>query len=69
MSFDCQDFVQKEQPRCSLLIILRLVPLSTAGCGRGVYDAVMCMSVTKWIHFNGGDDGLKNLFEKVCHIP
>lgn len=28
-------------------------------------DTVMCLSVTKWVHLNQGDGGLKKLFAKV----
>jgi len=30
-----------------------------------LYDAIYCLSVTKWIHFNSGDAGVKKLFQKV----
>jgi len=30
-----------------------------------LYDVVMCLSVTKWIHFNWGDEGVKALFAKA----
>ena len=29
------------------------------------YDCVMCLSVTKWIHLNYGDEGVKKMFRKV----
>ena len=29
------------------------------------YDTVMCMSVTKWVQLNWGDEGLKKMFEKI----
>ena len=31
-----------------------------------LYDVVMCLSVSKWIHFNAGDAGIKQMFAKVC---
>lgn len=31
----------------------------------GNFDVVLCLSVTKWIHLDYGDEGIKNLFGKV----
>lgn len=31
----------------------------------GSFDTVTCLSVTKWVHINKGDEGLKELFSKV----
>uniref|UniRef100_A0A1D1Y5Z3 RNA methyltransferase n=1 Tax=Anthurium amnicola TaxID=1678845 RepID=A0A1D1Y5Z3_9ARAE len=32
------------------------------------YDTVICLSVTKWIHLNWGDDGLVTLFAKIWRL-
>jgi 7SK snRNA methylphosphate capping enzyme len=29
------------------------------------YSVIMCLSTTKWIHFNWGDDGIKRLFQRI----
>ncbi|PKA56114.1 putative RNA methyltransferase [Apostasia shenzhenica] len=32
------------------------------------YDTVLCLSVTKWIHLNWGDDGVLTLFAKIWRL-
>ena len=29
------------------------------------YDVILALSITKWIHLNWGDDGIKTFFQKV----
>ena len=29
------------------------------------YDTVVCFSLTKWVHLNYGDEGLKKMFQKI----
>eukprot|EP01018_Ginkgo_biloba_P001473 Gb_07471 [translate_table: standard] len=32
------------------------------------YDTVLCLSVTKWVHLNWGDEGLIRLFAKIWQV-
>lgn len=34
----------------------------------GKYDTILCLSVTKWIHLNWGDDGLITLFANIWKL-
>ncbi|XP_020084182.1 probable RNA methyltransferase At5g51130 [Ananas comosus] len=40
---------------------------SLDGCSEK-YDTILCLSVTKWIHLNWGDDGLITLFVKIWRL-
>lgn len=36
--------------------------------GDKLYDTILCLSVSKWIHLNWGDEGLITLFSKVWRL-
>ncbi|KAI0225312.1 hypothetical protein L0F63_002497 [Massospora cicadina] len=52
VSFECVDVTAKEA--CSDMI--------------GQVDTVLALSITKWIHLNGGDDAIKRLFRQITRI-
>lgn len=32
------------------------------------YDTLLCLSLTKWVHLNFGDQGIKDLFSKASSL-
>lgn len=32
---------------------------------KSLYDVVLCLSLTKWVHLNWGDQGVKKLFKRI----
>jgi hypothetical protein len=39
--------------------------MAESGAVLARYDTILCMSLTKWIHVNNGDDGLMRFFRKL----
>ncbi|KAG0476080.1 hypothetical protein HPP92_012921 [Vanilla planifolia] len=56
-----QDLLQRVVFRCENFVEKMLPCLEK-------YDTILCLSVTKWIHLNWGDDGLVTLFVKIWRL-
>jgi len=52
-SFECFDFVDAD---------------AYTGTAHGVFDAVLLLSVTKWVHLNHGDAGMLRLFALIHDV-
>ncbi|CAL8463038.1 g2572 [Coccomyxa elongata] len=42
--------------------------LDMDGLERGTYDTILCLSVTKWVHLNGGDAALHALLGRIYDL-
>ncbi|KAK9907368.1 hypothetical protein WJX75_002345 [Coccomyxa subellipsoidea] len=42
--------------------------LELEGLEQGTYDTILCLSVTKWVHLNGGDAGLHALLARIYDL-
>lgn len=49
-------FKQENYVPCSGEVLSKQKPM---------YDVILCLSVTKWIHLNWGDEGLKLMFKRI----
>ncbi|XP_033103891.1 probable RNA methyltransferase Y17G7B.18 [Anneissia japonica] len=48
--------------RCANFVLEKDEHLSTQ---KPEYDMVLCLSMTKWVHLNWGDSGLKRMFKRI----
>ena len=71
-----QEFSKKEIVSVSAPSIDNLFPSNVQfhckGCNdmksTGAYDILLCLSVSKWIHLNEGDDGLHRFFRQLMNL-
>lgn len=64
----------------AVVLLMPLVDLAPYSCPQGnyvldrdelveaqtpEYDVVLCLSLTKWVHLNWGDEGLKRMFRRI----
>ena len=61
---NCSVFPHNTQFRCANFV-------AADDCddrNKGTYDTVLCLSVSKWIHLNWGDEGIRRLFRKIYDL-
>ncbi|KAL9653189.1 hypothetical protein ABK040_009495 [Willaertia magna] len=62
------DIKQKEESNIKVDNLLNTCSLTLQNMFTVKYDFIFCLSVTKWIHLNDGDDAIKYLFHKMYYL-
>lgn len=64
VEFRAEDFARFSCPRTTTPSLPRIPPIEKHS-EIASYDTVLALSVTKWIHLNSGDEGIKRTFRKI----